>query len=825
MPLDRYHEKRDFERTPEPPGGSSDTPGRAFVIQKHAATRLHYDVRLQVGEVLASWAVPKGPSMDPHEKRLAVHVEDHPLEYGSFEGSIPAGEYGGGTVMVWDRGTYEPLEEFDTAYAERRPLKFALHGAKLTGRFTLIPMKPRAGDKGDNWLLIKERDEHVRPAEEFSVTEAMQLSAATGRTLEQIAAGAPEAPYPPDPGAPATGAVVLDRPPADAAFQLATLASHAPGGPDWLHEVKYDGYRLRAVLDGTARILTRNGVDWTDRFSRLADAVESLPATSAMIDGEAVVLDPRGVSDFGALQQAVGSDGGAGVRFMAFDLLYLNSFDLRDLPLLQRKELLSQLLAGHEGPVQLVEHVIDGGEQFHAMTCELELEGSVSKRADRPYVGGRSRDWLKTKCLSRQEFVVVGWTDPRASREGFGALLLAINSSEGLRYAGRVGTGFDAGSLREIHGQLLALGAEQSPLAGPMPRGAATVHWVRPELVAEVTFREWTRQGLVRQASFRGLRLDRSPESIVRETAVVLTNPDKILYADTAAGSAGITKLDLARYYEIVAAQMLVHVARRPLTLVRCPHGEHGGCFYQKHPGKGLPPELRTFELDEHGTPQRYVYVDSVDGLLALVQLGALEIHAWNSLTEDPERPDRIVLDLDPAPDVSWDETVSAAVLIRDALAALGLVAFAKTTGGKGVHVVVPIVPQHDHGTVRALARSFVDILAAHEPGRFTARMAKAARPGKIFVDYLRNAHGATAVAAFSTRARPGAPVAVPVTWQELEAGLDPLAFDTRTVPERLASLGSDPWDDYEQSRTALEPLHFAALGVVLQPELGGGET
>jgi bifunctional non-homologous end joining protein LigD len=829
VPLDAYRQKRDFRQTPEPAGNARSTAPDSnhrpsFVVHKHAATRLHYDVRLEHDGVLLSWAVPKGPSYDTHDKRLAVHVEDHPLEYGGFEGTIPAGEYGGGTVMVWDRGTYEPLAPFQ-AGLETGSLKFVLAGEKLRGAWTLVRMRPKPGEKAENWLLIKERDEHVRPREEYDVLDARPESALSGRSMEQIAAGA-------DAGA-------ADRPPAETPVQLATLVDSPPEGEEWLHEVKYDGYRVRAILDNDrARMLTRTGQDWTQRFAPIARAIESLPARSALVEGEVVATDERGVPSFADLQHALSHGESDTLRYMAFDLLHLDGQDLRGMPLEARKNLLRALIGagpGADGPLRYVDHVRGSGSEFYREACALALEGSISKRADRPYTAGRSRDWLKIKCLQGQEFVVVGWTEPRGSRTGFGALLLGVYEDGRLRYAGRVGTGFTSADLRAIRPRLDELATPTAPFDTPPDLRRVPHHWVEPRMVAEVAFQEWTRDGVIRHPSFKGMREDKPVAEVVAESAprdpappqirvagVAITNPDKELQVsqDGAAGT-GLSKLDLASYYERIADHIMPHIGGRPLTLVRCPHGSHRDCFYQKHPeDRGLAPDIRTFDVTEHGRAQRYMFVDSLPGLVSLVQMGALELHAWNSLARDPEHPDRVVFDLDPGPGVEWKTTCEAALLVRDALGALELPAFVKTTGGKGLHVVVPIVPTRDHDQVRDFAHALVERLAAHEPGLFTAKMAKSSRPGRIFIDYLRNAHGATAVAAFSTRARPGAPVSVPLAWAELVDDLDPLALDTRTVQVRLERLAVDPWFDYGASRVDVTDAVYAALGIPHQPRL-----
>lgn len=846
-PLDRYREKRDFARTPEPAGDTAPAEHElpVFVIQKHAASRLHYDFRLEIDGVLASWAVPKGPSLDPHDKRLAVHVEDHPLEYGSFEGTIPAEEYGGGTVMLWDRGTYEP--ELDMrAGLERGDLKFTLNGSRLSGSFALVRMKPRPGEKAENWLLIKHRDEQARPHEEYDVTAAVTTSVATGRTMDEIASGALEA------GPDTTHDVPTDTP-----MQLATLVSTAPTGPEWVHEVKYDGYRARIALsNGRARVLTRTGADWTERFGPLARAAEALPVSSALLDGEIVALGADGVSDFGRLQQALSAKTPEELRYMAFDLLSLEGHDLRDEPLLTRKDLLARLLesAPAGSPLRFAEHVVANGHAFHHEACTLRLEGSVSKRGDRPYVPGRGADWVKVKCLERQEFVVLGWTDPGGTRDGFGALLLGVHEDGALRYAGRVGTGFSQEDLRTIAQRLEALATNEPPVEVPSAVRRLSPHWIEPRLVAEVAFREWTRDGIVRQPSFKGLREDKDPSEIVREAPVALrearraasaretassastpeagsvtvagvriTHPDKVLYPADATPAQGITKLELARYYEAIWPHMAPHLVDRPLTLVRCPHGAGGECFYQKHPDArgGAPAALQTITITEHGRDLVYLFATDLASLESLVQLGVLEIHAWNSRASDPERPDRIVLDLDPGPGIEWPALRDAAFLVRDALRALELEAFAKTTGGKGLHVVVPITPDLLYDDVRGFAHALVERIETADPDHFTARMALERRPGRVFIDYLRNAHGATAVVAFSTRARAGAPVGVPVSWTELETAEELPTFTTASTLTRVTAHDyRDPWSGYEDAARPLSDAAFRALGVAVQGQL-----
>jgi bifunctional non-homologous end joining protein LigD len=893
VPLDEYRRKRDFAATPEPEGGkAAEERGRTsaegsgsgpatFVIHKHAARRLHYDLRLEIGGVYASWAVPKGPSLDTKDKRLAIHVEDHPLEYGGFEGVIPTGEYGAGTVMIWDRGTFTPIGDAEAMLA-KGDFKFVLEGSKLVGAFVLVRMKPRPGEKSESWLLIKERDEHVRSSDEYDVLAEEPDSAATGRTMDEIAAsgvvwtsGGVEGDDPPAKTAERPSPKSAERParsapdasamgasagpmPLDSAFQLALLVHDAPDGDDWLHEAKYDGYRLRVALEnGRARVLTRNNKDWTDRFGSIARAVESLPVSSVLLDGEAIVFDAQGRSDFGLLQQALSDKADSRMSYAVFDVLYLDGFDLRAEPLARRKELLDKLggLLPDGSPLRVVEYQSGRGPDFHAAACRMQLEGSVSKRSDRPWVPGRSGDWVKAKCLARQEFVVGGWTDAAGSRQGFGALLLGTYDADGaLRYAGRVGTGFTERTLADLRSRLDRLVRKTSPFADAP--AAPGLHWVSPKLVAEVTFREWTRDGILRQPSYQGLREDKDPASVVRESPMAGPGQEEVrgprqgkgegpptaadpptagdpAAADPPAGQAieiagvrisnpgkvlrpaGATKEELARYYLSVEKAILPHLAGRFITAVRCPSGTGGEeqCFYQKHPEKrGWPKALHALPVrDREGTVD-YFYAEDIEGVLSLVQLGVAEIHTWNSMAADYERPDRVIFDLDPGEGLDFADVVSAAVTVRDALGALGFGAFPKTTGGKGLHVVVPIEVDHDYDVVRDAAHKLCSWLAAADPDRFVDKMAKAQRGGRVFIDYLRNAHGATAVCAYSVRARPGARVSVPVTWDELTSMRDPGRLDIHSVPARVESMSADPWAGYDAARAALDPDAFAKL-------------
>ncbi len=842
--LTTYHQKRDFARTAEPRGKKARRKGRDFVVQKHAARRLHYDFRLEHGGVLLSWAVPKGPSLDPGVKRLAVQTEDHPVEYGDFEGAIPKGEYGGGTVIVWDRGSWEPTGDPDAMY-EKGHLEFELHGEKLRGGFHLVRTRsrgPKAGakDGSSNWLLIKRADADARPGSDDDIVEGRPESVATGRSLSDVAesparvwsskakadaklvAKAAKAPRArsakPKPvrlaAAPGMRRAALPDfvPP-----QLATLVDAAPAGAEWLHEIKLDGYRLLARFQhGRVQLSSRRGNDWTTRLPSVVAALEQLPIASGLLDGEVVVLGSNGVSDFQRLQNSLEAGKDDACTYFAFDALFLDGLDLRALPLSKRKALLEQRFAARQGDagVRFSAHVAGGGAEFFERACELGLEGSIAKRADAPYVSGRSKSWLKVKCTKRQEFIIVGYTDPGGSRSHLGALLLGVQEADRLVYAGKVGTGFTVASLRELHQQLAPLErptpALDNPLVGAARRG---VHWLEPRLVAEIEFAERTREGMVRHASFRGLRQDkpaadvRAEEPAASPTAVPtldparisLTHPERVLYPEQ-----GFTKRDLALYYARVSARMLPHVIGRPLMLVRCPEGAAGQCFHQKHPSRGMLSAVERVLLPEKKGSKEHLMIRDVEGLIGVVQMGALELHTWGCQAERVEYPDQLVFDLDPDVSLQWERVIEAALKIRKNLSALGLTGFLKTTGGKGLHVVVPVEPNLPWDAAKQFTKSFVEVLVRAEPSKYLMVMTKQKRAGKIFLDYLRNGRGATAVAAYSTRVRSGAPVSTPIAWDELTTSLRPERFDLRSVPERLMTLEQDPWQDFEAARAPL---------------------
>jgi bifunctional non-homologous end joining protein LigD len=870
MGLREYHRKRDFAITPEPRGEEGKSEGRSFCVQKHAATRLHYDFRLEMEGVLRSWAVPKGPSYDPADKRLAMHTEDHPLDYGDFEGIIPEGQYGGGTVVLWDRGTWEPIEDPHKGYRTGK-LKFRLDGEKLKGGWTLVKIRGRdARDDEKSWLLIKETDETARPGSEYNVTEERPESVLTGRDLDQIAADRdniweskpvekakggrwrPKVDEPKRPAAPKAAARKAAIKAAEVHGarkgplprvlrpQLATLVTDPPPGDGWLHEMKFDGYRILCRLQGgRATLVSRNGNDWTGNFPSLTSAVEALPAAQALIDGEVAVLLPDGTTSFQALQNALTQKDQGELVYFAFDLLHVDGYDLTRATLEDRKAALADLLEGAGTEVRYSAHVVGSGDEVFANACRLSLEGIVSKRRDAPYDTGRGRSWLKVKCLRRQEVVIGGFTEPSGSRTGLGALLVGVHEKDsGLVYVGKVGTGFTDKLLKDLRRRLGALGQSACPFQ-VRPKGVGTPHWVKPELVAEVAFTEWTSDGKMRHPSFQGLRSDKPARDVVRErpvpteqvaavdpparprrsnepapkvaarssrrtsgagkgsgettvAGVRLTHPERVLYP-----AQGLTKQDLAVFYESIADWILPHVVGRPLTLVRCPEGLEKDCFYMKHSGVWAPPALRRVKIREKTKVGDYLVVDDLAGIISLAQMGILEIHTWNSMADKVEEPNRIVFDLDPGPAVDFESVMAGARLVRESLRSVGLESFVKTTGGKGLHVVVPLAPGHGWQETFGFSELVATQIVKKDPRTYTDSMPKAGRQNKILIDVLRNNRGSTSVAAYSTRARPGAPVSVPLAWEELKRGLRPDQYTVENLPKRLSSLKADPWARY----------------------------
>jgi len=866
--LARYSAKRDFTRTSEPPAHAGRSGGNVYLIQKHAARRLHYDFRLELDGVLKSWAVTKGPSLDPADRRLAVHVEDHPLAYRDFEGVIPEGQYGGGTVMVWDRGAWESVGDPHAGYAAGK-LKFVLKGQRLKGGWILVRMHGHAAQEGrDNWLLIKENDRYARPGAGDALTARATTSAISGKTMDQIAGAknprlwqsqARSDPHPtsalrsgkrgataPDPSR--VDGVRRGPLPDFVAPQLATLVEAPPKSGDWLHEIKIDGYRAYCRRrNRTVRFLTRTGQDWTDRFQALVPAIAALPNRDLALDGEIAVFDDRGVSSFAALQAALSGKQDKKLVYVTFDLLYLDGYDLRGATLIDRKSLLEALLAAapKDGAVRYSEHLRSPGRAVFAHACQLALEGIVSKRADRPYVEGRTTDWIKAKCITRQEFVICGYTPPKKSgRTGFASLILGYYEEERLRYAGHVGTGFTQRMLDDLSARLTLLRSDTPSIAGPLPPlGRRNAVWVRPELVCEVGFTGWTRDGVLRQPSFQGLREDKPASAVRRErpvsapkrraaaamtgarrrtaanrpksrtapphevAGVTISHPEREVFPGM-----GITKEGLAEYYRAVADWILPEIVGRPLSLLRCPTGTGGECFFQKHFVSGMK-SLDRVAIREKGGTGEYLVVRGVRDLVALIQEGVIEIHPWGARADDPDKPDRVIFDLDPAPDVAFERVIDAALAMRGLVAEFDLDAFAKTTGGKGLHVIVPLRRGIGWRDLKDFARAVAETFARADTAHFTTTPVKRSRGGKIFIDYLRNDRGSTAVAGYCVRARAGAPVALPLTWSEVKRGLDPRKYSITSVP-RLLATRRDPWRDLYRSRQIVPARAFKALGI-----------
>ncbi len=814
-PLAEYNAKRDFARTPEPRAevAKPAAAGLRYFIQRHAATRLHYDFRLEWDGTLKSWAVPKGPSLDPSAKRLAVQTEDHPLSYGDFEGTIPAGEYGAGDVLLWDRGIWIPRDDPAVGF-QRGKVHFELIGEKLRGEWVLF----RLGREDRQWMLRKVDDGYARAGDDAGILSARPESVRA--TTVRAAA---------KPAKRATGAARRTKKarapmPDFIAPQLATLVSDAPSGSGWAFEVKYDGYRMLARCEnGEVRMISRNGNDWTRRLAPLVAELSNAKLGDGWLDGEIVVNDERGMTSFQALQRAL--DGrSTGILYFVFDLLWADGADLRDLPLRERSARLRQWLShlSKNGAIRLSEHLTGSAKQAWKAACDLGLEGLIGKRLDAPYISGRSDTWIKLKCRSGQEFVIGGYTEPAGQRHSFGALLVGTRAPDGgLDYSGRVGTGFDDATLTSLHRKLDALEVDTAPFRVPpkIPR-SSRVHWVRPSLVAQVEFAEWTDEGILRQASFQGLREDKDARTAQRERpvagnrvgSIVVSNPERVIYS-----TPRITKLDVVRFYEAIGPAMLPHVAGRPLSLVRCPQGIDGQCFFQKHVGTRLPAGVERVPIREKDGTDDYLAVTTIDGLLGLAQFGNIEFHTWGSHVPDVEHVDQLIFDLDPDTDLPWPRVIEAAQLTRALLNEVGLPTFLKTTGGKGLHVVVPVKPTRDWEQAKRFAQAVAGRLARVAPDRFTAQLAKERRDRKIFLDYLRNGRGATAIAAYSLRARPGAPVSMPIAWDVLSPKRDIRGdvFNLRNAAAEVPAAEA-AWRDMLRSRTALTAKMFSALGVAL---------
>jgi len=776
-----YRAKRDFGRTTEPSGAERPSTGNGFVVQKHAASRLHYDFRLELNGVLVSWAVTRGPSVNPDDKRLAVRTEDHPLDYARFEGTIPKGEYGGGTVMLWDNGTWGSIPGKDPRKTlPEGHLHFILHGRRMQGEWILFRLKPRGKEKGENWILRKVHDAFAGGSDDLVGIHLTSVD--TGRTMDEIAAGkAVRRRKGAKPAAAPSLSAGKRRKAASALppfqpVQLAALVDHVPSGDRWIHELKYDGYRtLLAMGGGEGRAYTRSGLDWSDRFAGLIGDTLTLDAASALIDGEAVVILPDGRTSFQALQAAFKGDPGK-IDYVAFDLLELDGEDLTQRPLLERKQMLAALIGEGRGHLRYSDHIVGRGEELLKSFCGAGLEGVISKRVDARYSGSRSGSWVKTKCIRRQEFVIVGWT-PSEKQRGFRSLLLGVNEKGKLRFAGKVGTGFTGDEIDRLMDLMAPL--EQKTATVEAPRAAVRgAHWIKPKLVAEVAYIEFTDEGVLRHSSYLGLRGDKKPEAVVLEieapvattadpaatSGVKISNRDRMIFPE-----GKLTKGELADYYEAVAQIMLPWAGSRPISLVRCPQGRDKKCFFQKHDAGSFGDDVKQVGiLEKDGHQEPYLFVDTPAGLLTCVQMGTIEFHGWGARIEDVEMADRLVFDLDPDEGLDFKDVVSAAFHLQDVLGQMGLVTFPMVTGGKGVHVIAPLTPTAEWPQVKDFAHRFAMALAQADPQRFTAALAKAKRTGKIFIDYLRNQRGATAVMPYSARSRPFAPIAVPLTWEEL---------------------------------------------------------
>jgi bifunctional non-homologous end joining protein LigD len=819
--LTEYAQKRDFARTPEPEPQAVGNAAGEFVVQKHAARRLHYDLRLELDGVLKSWAVTRGPSLTLGEKRLAVHTEDHPIEYLEFEGNIPRGEYGGGSMIVWDRGRWTPVGDPRKGLAKGH-LEFTLEGTRLKGRWHLVRMKPRRGEKSEAWLLIKAEDEFARHPGDAEITDEETTSRISGQTNEELAAaGALRVDHEARGRAgkrrkmllPDIGKIAGARKGLLPAFlepSLAALCDKPPSGANWIHEIKHDGYRIQARIDGNkVRLLTRHGLDWTARFRGIADALGDLGLGSALIDGEIAVEDDAGITNLSHLQADLQSGRRDRFRYFTFDLLYCDGYDLTKAILIDRKELLAQIVAvlPPTSPIRLSEHLEADGPTMLAHTCRFGLEGIISKRKDLPYRPGRGHHWFKAKCMQSQEFVILGYVASTAASGAIGSLALGYHGAGKLIYAGRVGTGWSEALAKSLRKELDKIKGAKPSLAKPLPAGAEKgVVWVEPRLVCAVEYRDWTRDGLIRNSSFKGLREDKPATEITLEMpqqsskqprpkaraaapAVKLTHPERILWEEP-----GITKQGLADFYTDIADWILPHITGRVLSLLRCPSGTSAKCFFAKHPWAGLAKEVERVDV---GTDEPMIAIDDLDGLLNLVQAGVVEIHPWGSRADRLDEPDRLIFDLDPGEDVPWTAVIAAAHEVRDRLDGLGLKSFVKTTGGKGLHVTVPITPGDGWDEAKAFTKAIADTMAKSAPNRYVATLAKKARHGRILIDYLRNDRGSTAVAAYSTRGFAQATVSTPLTWDELTERLRSDHFTVGNLRNRLQFLDRDPWDGF----------------------------
>src|SRR5215218_7388308 len=819
LDIETYNAKRDFAKTKEPKGRTLKGKGDSFVVQKHDASRLHWDFRLELDGVLKSWAVPKGPSLDPGTNRLAMRTEDHPLDYGDFEGTIPQGEYGGGTVMLWDHGRWIPEPGKDPSKTiEEGHLHFTLEGERMRGEWVMFRLKPRPGEKAEPWMLKKVTDEFADPEHGDALVDNGVTSITTGRTMAEIAAG--EDVWRSNRGGQKGGRAKQKAGKAPPPFeepQLATLVDEVPPGSSWIHEIKYDGYRLLiSTGDGVATAWTRNGKDWSDKFKALVEAATALPA-GCLIDGEAVALDDNGKPSFQLLQSTLKDSRGANLAFYAFDLLIDRGEDIRNLPNIERKQRLAALLEGVTSPLLYGDHIIGKGEALFEAICKQGGEGIISKKASAPYRGTRARCWLKIKCIQRQEFVIVGWSESD-KRLGFRSLLLAVEEKGKLTYVGKVGTGFNAKLMQELMDRMRPLEVDKAPVEVPRAdrKGA---HFLKPELVGEIAFSEFTDEGILRHPSFIGLREDKPASDVVRETpkhlkkteekaerpsaesfGIKISNPERIIFPED-----GLTKRELADYYAAVEPLIMIDVAKRPMTLIRCPQGRAKKCFFQKHDSGTFGPDVKHVPIKEKdGEVQDYLYFDDIKGLLACVQMGTVEFHGWGSKVDKVEYPDRLVFDLDPDVGLDFEKVKQAALRLKALLGDLGLKTFPLLSGGKGLHVVVPLDASKDWPTVKSFADRFSRAISEAEPEMFTANIRKVQRKGRIFLDWLRNQRGATAVMPYSARAREGAPVSAPIAWEELEKYDSGGHFTIRDADELIERASSKLLAGWGKAKQAL---------------------
>jgi bifunctional non-homologous end joining protein LigD len=819
--LEEYNRKRDFEKTAEPEGTGigPEQPKESlcFAVQHHLARRDHYDLRLEWSGALLSWAVPKGPSYDPRDKRLAVQVEAHPLAYRHFEGTIPKGEYGGGTVMLWDEGTWEPYGDADEGL-RGGSMKFTLHGRRLKGKWTLIRLKPKPGENDVNWLLLKEKDAYAKAEDGIS---NFTVSIRTGRSMTEIEAGTEEK--------------SIRNPFSETPVQLASLVSKVPEGGNWLYELKYDGYRILAYVEnGNVRLITRNGNDFTKRFSAVASALIDWAGGRPMIlDGEMAITDEKGKTDFQALQNYMRNPGGQSLTYIIFDLLALDGADWRAHPLIERKQRLENLLKDAPKNLHYSQHVIGNGKESFLAACQANLEGVVGKKADSVYSGTRNGDWIKLKCDRRQEFVVGGYSLTEKKTSGISALLLGVFENGALVYVGRAGTGFTEQLMKELEKKFDNIVRDETPFKqAPKPKANERFTWLDPVLVAEVKFAEWTVDNLLRQASFKGLRADKNPRDIIRETAdasippneklekdslpaketevpmkaagtspiidgIKITSPDKVIFDDPE-----ITKLDVVRYYEKAAGRMLPYVSHRILSIVRCPKGISQACFYKKHPGPDNKGIVTMPVMNSGGEKEEYFYIEDASGLVYEAQMGTLEFHTWGSRIEELEKPDMMVFDLDPDEGMDLLQVRQGVKDTKSILEQLSLKSYLKTSGGKGYHVVVPFRPSADWEAFHAFARRVAEVMEQQWPDRYTSNVRKNKRTGRIFIDWIRNGRGATSIAPYSIRARKGARISMPIAWDEL----DTTAPDGITMAEALIRMTrNDPWEGFFQTDQRLK--------------------